>query len=94
MRSDWVRTAAAPSISSFVTEEIVGTGPSSFTTKEFSPQVWEPFAAWVSATYPKDAAVMYDGASLTNYELTDESIRLWEKHTQEYVEMVNAGTLG
>jgi hypothetical protein len=74
--------------------KIVGTGQGSFTVKEFSPQVWEPFAAWVSTTYPKDAAVMYDGASLSNYELTEESIRLWEKHTKEYVKMVNGGTEG
>jgi hypothetical protein len=74
--------------------KIVGTGPGSGSTKEFSPQVWEPFAEWVSTTYPKDAAVMYDGGSLSNFDLTEESIRLWEQHTKEYVEMVNAGTVG
>jgi hypothetical protein len=46
--------------------------------------MWEPFAAWISSTYPKDAAVMYSpwrsGAALT-----EESIRLWEQHTREYV---------
>ncbi len=56
--------------------------------------MWEPFAEWVSTTYPKDAAVMYDGGSLSNFDLTEESIRLWEQHTKEYVEMVNAGTGG
>ncbi len=23
--------------------------------EKFSPQMWEPFADWVSTTYPKDA---------------------------------------
>ena len=50
----------------------------------FSLQVWEPFATWVSETYPDDAAIMYTDSSLSDYRLTDESIRLWEQHTQEY----------
>lgn len=53
-------------------------------TKEFSPYLWEPFAAWVSETYPKDGAVMYN-AAYTNFLLSEESIRLWEQHTREYV---------
>jgi hypothetical protein len=51
----------------------------------FSPQMWEPFAAWVSETYPEDASVMYTDAGLTDYALTEEAIRLWEKRTREYV---------
>ena len=58
---------------------------------EFSPQVWEPFAEWVSTTYPEDAAVMYTDASLTGVRLSEESIRLWERRTREYVEEVGAG---
>ena len=54
---------------------------------EFSPQMWEPFAAWVSANYPKDAAVMYN-SSLTDYRLTKASIRLWKLHSQQYVKSV------
>jgi hypothetical protein len=53
-------------------------------TKEFSPYLWEPFAAWVSETYPKDGAVMYN-AAYTDFLLSEESIRLWELHTREYV---------
>jgi hypothetical protein len=53
-------------------------------TKEFSPYLWEPFATWVSETYPEDGAVMYN-ASYTNFLLSEESIRLWEQHTREYV---------
>jgi hypothetical protein len=56
-------------------------------TEKFSPQVWEPFAAWVSTTYPEDAAVMYEDDSYGGAQLTEESIRLWERHTKEYVEI-------
>jgi len=60
--------------------------------EEFSPHMWEPFAEWVSTTYPKDAAVMYN-SSLTNFVLTEESIRLWEKRSREWVKVV-LGTQG
>jgi hypothetical protein len=56
-------------------------------TKEFSTYMWEPFATWVSETYPKDGAVMYN-ASYSDFLLSQESIRLWELHTREYVEHV------
>jgi hypothetical protein len=56
--------------------------------EEFSPQVWEPFAEWVSTTYPEDAAVMYVDASLSGVRLTEEAIRLWGRRTREYVEEV------
>lgn len=55
---------------------------------KFSPQVWEPFANWVSKAHPKDAAVMYTDESYSNVRLTRESIRLWELRTLEYVEKV------
>ena len=52
--------------------------------EEFSPQMWEPFAKWMFSTYASDAEVMY-----VNYgsgaRLSEESIRLWELHSQEYV---------
>jgi len=53
-------------------------------TKEFSTYMWEPFATWVSETYPKDGAVMYN-SSYSDFLLSEESIQLWEQHTQEYV---------
>jgi hypothetical protein len=55
--------------------------------EQFSPQMWEPFRDWVSATYPKDFAVMYKGGG-TNFVLSEESIRLWEQRTREYVKEV------
>lgn len=59
---------------------------------KFSPQVWEPFAQWVSTNYPEDVVVMYDSQSQSDYRLTPESIRLWERHTSEYVKAVKQGT--
>jgi hypothetical protein len=58
---------------------------------KFDRQMWEPFAEWVSSTYPKDAAVMYvDGTLEARFSL--ESIRLWEQHTRDYVKAVQQGT--
>ena len=61
---------------------------------KFSPQVWEPFAAWVSKAYPKDVAVMYTDGTLSDWRLTEQSIRLWERHTKEYVKVVAGRTGG
>jgi hypothetical protein len=55
-------------------------------TDKFSPKVWEPFATWVSKNYPQDAAVMYEDDTFSVERHTDESIRLWEQHTREYVQ--------
>ena len=49
----------------------------------FSEQVGEPFRRWVTAEYPDDVAVMYDGS---RWRISEESIPLWEQHTGEYVE--------
>ncbi len=59
----------------------------------FSPQMWEPFAAWVLKEHPRDAAVMYN-ADQTNFLLTRESIRLWQERTKEYVNVVLARRAG
>lgn len=53
----------------------------------FSVQMWEPFGKWVSATYPKDFDAMYTSGG-ADFRYTDESIRLWKRHTREYVEYV------
>jgi hypothetical protein len=60
----------------------------SWNIEKFSPQVWEPFAEWVTKAHPKDAAVMYVDESQTGVQLTKESIPLWERHTRAYVEEV------
>ena len=61
-------------------------------TAKFGPEMWDPFAEWVSTTYPEDVAVMYTNENLTDYRLTPRSIRLWEEHTREYVETGSVGT--
>jgi hypothetical protein len=55
---------------------------------KFSPQVWEPFARWVSKAHPKDAAVMYLDETHSGVRLSEESIRLWERNTQRYMDEV------
>jgi hypothetical protein len=59
-------------------------------TEEFGPQMWEPFRDWVSATYPKDAAVMYQDESYSQEVASEESIPLWKQHIREYVKEVRA----
>jgi hypothetical protein len=56
--------------------------------EEFSPRVWEPFAKWVSKAHPQDAAVMYLDETHSGVRLSEESIRLWERNTQSYVDEV------
>jgi hypothetical protein len=56
--------------------------------EKFSPLVWEPFAKWVSKAHPQDAAVMYLDETHSGVRLSEESIRLWERNTQAYVDEV------
>jgi hypothetical protein len=66
-------------------------------------RLYATFAEWAYATYPRDFQVMYKTGRyvLPRPEgfrhvyvprLTGESIRLWEKHTREYVEARSAET--
>jgi hypothetical protein len=50
-----------------------------------SAQNWEPFARWVKENYPQDVAVMYEDESQDGWRVTEESIRLWKEHIDEYV---------
>jgi hypothetical protein len=54
----------------------------------FSSQMWEPFAAWVSHEYPNDVLVMYTDEGQTMQRVTEDSNRLWEQRTAEYVAAV------
>jgi hypothetical protein len=57
---------------------------------EFLPQMWDPFATWVSTAYPEDSAVMYEDEPHRGARLTEESIRLWARHSRDYVEAETA----
>jgi hypothetical protein len=59
-----------------------------FGIEEFSTQMWDPFASWVFKAYPEDAAVMYEDGGTSGMRLTEESIRLWERHARGYVQEV------
>jgi hypothetical protein len=91
IRSDEIGRGPYPGVFSFQVEDgLIVWGTLTRNTDRFSPQVWEPFLAWVSANHPDDVDVMYvDGGS--NYRLTDASIRLWRLRTKEYVRAVQQG---
>jgi hypothetical protein len=57
----------------------------------FSQEMWEPFAQWVSAEYPEDAAVMYTDRSHTGARISEESIQLWGQRSREYTQAVLTG---
>jgi len=65
-------------------------GSVSYEIEEFSPEMWEPFAEWVSTTYPDDAAAMYTDGTYTGVRISEQSIRLWGQHVPEYVEEAEA----
>jgi hypothetical protein len=54
----------------------------------FSKQMWEPFAAWVRVEHPGDIAAMYTDESQEMQRVTEDSNRLWELRTAEYVAAV------
>jgi hypothetical protein len=57
-----------------------------FMASGFSDQIWEPFHAWVSIEHPDDVLAMYTDES--NERVTEDSNRLWEQRTAEYVAVV------
>ena len=93
IRSDEI--GRGPFIGSFwiiVRDGEISRASMSWQLEPYSPQVWQPFADWVSTTHPEDAAVMYQDAALSTIRLTEKSIRLWEQRSREYVKEVNQGT--
>jgi hypothetical protein len=59
-----------------------------FATNGFSNQMWEPFAAWVSHEHPDDVLAMYTDRRQEMMRVTEDSNRLWEQRTAEYVAAV------
>jgi hypothetical protein len=52
---------------------------------EFSVQMWDPFADWVSTNHPVDAAVMYTDRTQTGVSVTEDAIPLWDRRIDEYL---------
>ena len=58
----------------------------------FSREMWNPFAKWVSRTYPEDAAVMYYQYPDTFFASeTPRSLALWRQHVTDYVAAKTGG---
>lgn len=53
----------------------------------FSNEVWEPFEAWVRATHPEDAELLFGD----EWYLTEASFHAWEQSIADYVETQLAG---
>ncbi len=64
-----------------------------YDTEQFGPQMWDPFAAWVSTNHPEDVPVMYEDTTLTNYRLSPDSIARWEQRTRGYVQTKISDTM-
>ena len=59
-----------------------------FDFSQFSPQVYEVFLDWLTATHPNDDDVMINPTT-GNFNVTPESIALFEHHTIEFVASLN-----
>ena len=55
---------------------------------EFSVQVWNPFADWVSTNHPADAAVMYTDQTHSGVSVTEDAVPLWDRRIDEYLREV------
>ena len=51
----------------------------------FSHQVWGPFASWVHINHPDDVETMFVDSEMIVQRLTEDSNRLWEQRSAEYV---------
>jgi hypothetical protein len=61
-------------------------------TPQFELDLWGgPFANWIRTEHPDDVLVMYVDSSQDHSHTTDESLRLWEQRTDEYVQAVLTG---
>ena len=55
---------------------------------EFSVQMWDPFADWVSTNHPADAAVMYTDQTHSGVSVTEDAVPLWDRRIDEYLREV------
>ena len=57
-------------------------------TTRFAHQVWGPFASWVDINHRDDVSTMFVDAEKITQRLTEDSNRLWEQRSAEYVAVV------
>lgn len=57
-------------------------------TNNFAEQVAAPFATWMSINHSEDVLTMYVDDTMSAERFTEDSNRLWEQRTAEYVAMV------
>jgi hypothetical protein len=55
---------------------------------EFSVQMWDPFAHWISTNHPVDTAVMYTDETQSGVSVTEDAIPLWDRRIDEYLREV------
>lgn len=78
----------------FVFEIVDGEITSFFNRWPGAVGAWVPFQAWADQFHPTDAAdVMYERRGLSRHQpaLTDESIILWDRYVDEFVEYQTTG---
>jgi hypothetical protein len=57
-------------------------------TNRFAPQVWAQFANWVYINHPDDVLTMFIDSEMMTQRFTEDSNRLWEQRSAEYVAAV------
>jgi hypothetical protein len=63
-------------------------------TPQFENDLWgggAAFANWIRTEHPDDVLVMYQDSSQDWSQTTDESLRLWEQRTEEFVQAALTG---
>jgi hypothetical protein len=55
----------------------------------FLDQMWIPFGTWMSISHPDDVLTMYINQNTSGPRFADDSNRLWEQRSAEYVAAVN-----
>ena len=60
-------------------------------TPQYEAELWGPFADWIRTEHPDDVLVMYRDSDQDWSQTTDESFRLWEQRTEEFVQAVLTG---
>jgi hypothetical protein len=63
-----------------------------YNTDRFSPQVWEPVAAWIAAAHPNDVDVLYEDGTQSNLVLSPAAVALWKDYLPAYIDDASRGS--